>query len=270
MSTALDYDPKRPLYLPTGKRLGIAQSRDAIEEAYSAGKPVLVYIHGRARKVGEPKKSVEQGIYKALAGYGVSVIGFTWDADDGGYDETRPGASVPDFDRFLDALGEHLSSRGAKPALLAHSMGNLIVSELAKDERLTAGRGALFSNMVLSAAAVKTKRHHRWLSEIGVSERTFVMVNPNDKVLGFAGFFLRPDMLGRELSGPGVSPDRAVYVDLSELGLNHRYFAPSQQKGQAHLHAFYSQALIGRPVDFGAISEAASVDGVPVRRIRKI
>ncbi len=103
--TDLDYDPNRPLFLPSGERMSISQSRAAIEQAYSLDSPVLVYIHGRARGVGEPKKSVNQRIYDALSAYGASTIGFTWDADDGGYDETRPQASAEDFDRLPDISG---------------------------------------------------------------------------------------------------------------------------------------------------------------------
>ncbi len=272
MTTDLNYDPNRPLFLPSGERLSISQSRAAILQAYSLDKPVLVYIHGRAKGVGEPKKSVKRGIYDALSAYGVSTIGFTWDADDGGYDETRPQASAEDFDRLLDALGEFLSSsEGAgktKPALLAHSMGNLIVSELAKDERLMSDRGNLFTNIVLNAAAVKTKRHHHWLSRIEASERTYVMLNPDDRVLGFAGALFKPNMLGKELRSPGVSPDQAVYVDLSRLGVNHRYFVPAKQKAQKHLKTFFNQALNGETVDLDAVSDAHSIDGVDVRSIR--
>jgi pimeloyl-ACP methyl ester carboxylesterase len=269
----LSYDSSHPLYLPTGARLSIAESRAAVVQAYSSGYPVLVYIHGRAKGIGEPKKSVEEGIYEALGSYGVSVIGFTWDADDGGYDPTRPEAAAEDFDRFLDALGGYLASTDAagraRPALLAHSMGNIIVSELAKDERLTSERGKLFANIVLSAAAVKSKRHHRWLGRIEASERNYVMVNPDDKALLLAGFAFRPNMLGREVRAPGVSPEQAVYVDLSRLGVNHRYFVPGRQKGQVHLKTFYSQALTGQAVDLDPITDPVEIDGVGLRSIRK-
>ena len=106
------------------------------------------------------------------------------------------------------------------------------------------------------------------MRRVGVSERTYVMVNPDDRVLGFAGALFKPDMLGKEIRKPGVEPEHAVYVDLSRLGVNHRYFVPSKQKGQRHLKAFYSQALNGNAVDLEAISDAESIDGVDVRSIR--
>lgn len=269
--TDLSYDPDRPLYIPSGERMPINQSRNAIEKAYSTGKPVLIYIHGRAKGVGEPKKSVNQEIYNDLENYGVSVIGFTWDADDGGYDETRPQASADDFDQFLDALADYLSSGDGggkdKPALLAHSMGNIIISELAKDKKLESERGKLFSNIILNAAAVKTKRHHRWLKKIKVSDHTYVMVNPNDLVLKFAGALFKPNMLGKEVREPGVSDNVAVYVYLGYLDVDHRYFVPSKQNGQANLRYFYAQVITGATVNWGTISESKTIDGIIMQAI---
>ena len=267
MSSQLSYIPKKPLFIPPNRQFSLSDAEQALSAAYSAGKPVLIYIHGRAKKIGEPRKSVEQGIYKKLEGYGVSTIGFTWDADDGGYDETRPIASADDFDRFLDTLGDFLKSDStrAKPSLLAHSMGNLIISELAKDDRLGSDRDELFENIVFSAAAVKRKRHHYWLGKIGVSQRNYVMVNPNDTVLKFAGFLIKPDMLGKELKSPGVTPDQAVYVNLSELGVKHRYFAKPRPK---KLLAFFKQALTGQAVEFDTIANPDVIDGVPVQTIQ--
>lgn len=272
MSNDLDFDPNRPLFVPSGERFPIAQSQAALAMAFASGRPVLIYLHGRAKGIGEPRKSVQTNIYRGLDSYGVSVIGFTWDADDGGYDETRPLESTGSFDRFLDALGEFQESAAgrdaAKPSLIAHSMGNLIVAELAKEGRLDSGRGTLFRNVVLNAAAVKAKRHHLWLEKIGTAQRHFVMINPQDKVLLFAGFLFRPNMLGRELRGPGAATDRTTYVELSQLGVNHRYFVPAAQNNQRSLRSFFDQALVGHEVDFDGIAEPGEVDDIKVRRLK--
>lgn len=271
-SEDLKYDPAKPLFLPGGHRYSVDQAGTALERAYASGQPVLLYIHGRAVGIGEPQKSVKKRIYEGLASYGVSVIGFTWDADDGGYDVSRPQASAQDFDAFLDALEGFLSAKGGatgKPAVLAHSMGSLVLSELAKDDRLTAARGSLFSNLVFSAAAVRVKRHHLWLDRIGLAERVYVMVNPKDVVLRYAGILFRPDMLGCELKAPGADPLKVTYVDLAALDVNHRYFVPEGQEGRASLGSFYSQALTGKVVDLGSLADPGSIGGVPVRRLKR-
>ena len=266
----LSYDASRPLYLHDGRRFSLPQSREALQAAFEFPKPVLIYLHGRALGIGEPRKSVERGIYDALASYGVAVLGFTWDAAAGGYDETRPLASADAFDRFLDALADFLSARAgevAKPALLAHSMGNLIVAELAKNGRLRATRGSLFSNIVLNAAAVRSEGHHLWLDAIALCERKYVMVNPSDKALAFAGVACFAKMLGKCVGAPRASAVDTTYVDLGELGVNHRYFVPALQNEQETLKAFFDQALRGEAVRLDRISAPALVDGVPLRRL---
>lgn len=270
MSEDLEFDATRPLFMPPDRRNAISESNSVIEEAYATGNPVVVYIHGRAKNIGEPKKSVESNIYRGLKSYGISVIGFTWDADDSVYDETRPIASAEDFVTFLMALGHYLKNHPneKKPTLLAHSMGNIIVSELAKEDQLRREKGDLFKNILLSAAAVKTKRHHKWLKKIEVSERLYVLVNPDDKVLKFAGLLFKPDMLGRELRGPGVSPENAQYIDLRRLEVNHRYFVPAGQKSQSNLKTFFAEALAGKAVDLDAIADIERVEGVSVYTIR--
>jgi hypothetical protein len=273
----LTYDKQRPLYLwkggsETSERYTAAQSREALEAAYTPGLPVLIYIHGRAKGAGEPRKGVNNGTYTALANYGVSVLGFTWDADDGGYDVTRPLATEDEFDRLLNALAAMLAERNGelpKPALLAHSMGNLLVQEVAEDGKLSAASGALFSNIILNAAAVESKRHHLWLDAIGASERKYVLFNRNDWMLKLLTAFAFDRMLGRRLSAPAASPAQTTYVDVAPLNVNHMYFVPSRQEKSIALRAFFTEAIAGKAVDLSNIAERVQMDGVSVQRLLK-
>lgn len=268
MTINLDYNPELPLHLHPNQRFSMAQVDVALGKAFDSPTPVLIYVHGRAAKIGEPKKSVETGIYDELKAYGTSVLGFTWDADDGGYDETRPLASCEDFDKLLDALAGFLGThQGRKPSLLCHSMGNLIVAEEAKDDRLTSARGAMFSNVVLTSAAVKAKRHASWLDKIGVADRIYVTANEHDVVLGFAGALFRPNMLGKQLVGPAATSAKVTYVDVSDCDVNHRYFVPQGQKHHANITKFYRQALTGEPVAFATIANTSRFGDVPTQKI---
>jgi hypothetical protein len=89
-------------------------------------------------------------------------------------------------------------------------------------------------------------------------------------VSGFAGFLWKPNMPGKDLRAPGVSADNVYYIDLGELGVDHRYFvAPGQkkQKKQKNLAAFYAHALCGRAVALESIARRGSLDGVPVHTL---
>ena len=127
---SLKYDAARPLFIAPEARLSIDQASQALDQCYQTKMPVLIYLHGRAKGVGEPKKSVESGIYRELAAYGVAWLRCTCDPDDVRYDENRPIASCEDFAKLLNALRGYLDTHNvARPALLAHSMGNIIVAE---------------------------------------------------------------------------------------------------------------------------------------------
>ena len=269
----MNYDPDRPLFVPPAGRFAAHETEAALAAAVAdPGKPLLIYIHGRASGVGEPKKSLEEGIYRDLNAYGVNTIGFTWDADDGGYNPARAEASAPaclTFLRQTRAFYDRPEHRARpRPALITHSMGAILVAALAKSGDLGPGAPAFLSNLVLSAAAVKSKRHERWLAAISVAERVYVTVNPGDRVLGIAGMLFQPDMLGRELSEPGVIGGRVTYVDLSRLDVNHRYFVTPGQKGQHSIRRFYADILVGRAADLDPISAPGERDGVPVAVLR--
>jgi esterase/lipase superfamily enzyme len=270
----LTYDPEVPLYFHhTGARFRLDQSTELLALAYAQNKPVLIYLHGRAKDIGEPQKSIEKKIYAALHHYELTVIGFTWDADDGGYDESRAISSVPDLQIFLEALKEYLlrpaNAELAKPSIIAHSMGNLLLAELAKDGLLANNQlGQVFNNVVLNAAAVKSKRHHLWLGRIAPAGKVYVMINPHDTVLMFAGLLFKPDMLGKELRAPGAASAHISYLDLSALDVNHRYFIPAAQNGEPHLRTFFAAALTGKAPDLSTYTQPEKIADVAVHRFK--
>lgn len=265
---SLTYDPDHPLFIAPSTRLRIDEAEKALDLCYQTGRPVLIYLHGRAKDVGEPKKSVNTEIYRELEAYGVAVLGFTWDADDPGYDENRAVASSDDFARLLKSLRSYLDSHNVQaPSLLAHSMGNIIVSEAAKDELLGPAAGTLITNLILTSAAVKTKRHAKWLDLIEAAERIFVPVNTHDLVLGFAGLAFRPNMLGKDLQGPGARSPKVTYVDISACKVNHRYFVPQGQNRHVGLKSLYADWATGLPPRFNDIAMPDEMNGVPVLRV---
>lgn len=101
-------------------------------------------------------------------------------------------------------MRDFLATRAVpKPAVLAHSMGNIIVAELAKDELLGADGGDLVSNLILTSAPVKTKRHARWLDRIGIAERDFVPQGQKGNARLTA--FYRQAALGKAMDFAGLA-----------------------------------------------------------------
>ncbi len=60
MPNPLDYNRAKPLFMLPDNLLAIDDAPNALESLYNQGKPVLIYLHGRAKGIGEPRKSVEE------------------------------------------------------------------------------------------------------------------------------------------------------------------------------------------------------------------
>ena len=94
------------------------------------------------------------------------------------------------------------------------------------------------------------------------------MLNEHDIILRFAGALLKPDMLGKEPRRPGAASPTVNYLDLGALGLNHRYFVPSAQRGHGNLKSFFETVLSGQRPSLTNCTDAAEINGIPVRRFR--
>ncbi|MBT6273671.1 MAG: alpha/beta hydrolase [Chromatiales bacterium] len=270
MPKDLQYDPLKPLFVSPDQRFEMTQAAQALKLAYGRSSAVLIYIHGRAQGKGEPRKSVEKNIYAELESYGCAVIGFTWDASDGGYKVKRPAAAAPQFAAFVEAMATFLeapeNADKRRPSLLTHSMGALVISTLAAGRHFGGLDEKVFNNLVLSAPAVAATNHNKWLKNIQVARRVYVMVNRHDSMLGVSGVF-HGRMLGWRLRAPGVESPAVKYVDVGALGVNHRYFVPSRQRKRKTLRRFFRRALTGKRVDFDEIAKQTSQDDIDVQTL---
>jgi Alpha/beta hydrolase of unknown function (DUF900) len=271
MPTLLEYDKNLPLYLASGQRFALHDAKACIEAAFAEHKPVLIYLHGRAAGKGEPKRSVLDGTYAALQAYGATVIGFTWDADDTGYDIQRPLAIKTGFVHFLDLLAQYVESRAlALPSLIAHSMGNLLIAELAHEGYFsgpTLAQQPRFKHIVLTAPALRSKDHHQWLGQIHAARQVYVTYNQHDRMLLALGVVSFAAMLGKKLVLPLAASAAVQYVDVGNLHVNHHYFVPSGQENKQNLNTFFATVLRGQSVDLATLARPVLLDGVTVFRL---
>ncbi len=274
MPKSLKYDKNLPLYLASGRRFALQDALACIEAAFAQNKPVLIYLHGRAAGKGEPKRSVKDGTYAALQAYGAAVIGFTWDADDNGYDIQRPLAIKAGFVQFLDLLAQFVAAKAlALPSLLAHSMGNLLIADLANEGYFLAQASAQqpapprFNHIVLVAPALKSKDHHQWLGQIQAARQVYVTYNQYDRILLALGVVTFAAMLGKKLALPLAVSATVQYVDIGDLRVNHHYFVPSGQENKKNLTTFFATALRGQSVDLATLARPVQLNGVTVFRL---
>jgi esterase/lipase superfamily enzyme len=262
----MDFEPQTPIYTSDAKAWRIDQLSDVLKRLDAAGKPVVLFIHGRGK---EPGKSLKGGtfttgmaVHKIERGYGVQVIMFNWDS-------AFKGLNI--FDREVPlnhtaaggkALGEVLSvlqqfqliNPGAnRPALLVHSMGSIVVERSIKDGNWPVG-ARMFSGVLFSQPDADDVGHHSWLELLCLRESVYVTQNQDDHVL-LRSTDARPygaKPLGLGTSEPLASTAR--YVDISNMGAlgkkdaDHEVFGKGAMNGQLYVCNFFTQVLTGMPV----------------------
>ena len=266
----LKFDAATPIYsteagyVPKAWRMEDAQS--ALAEAYSRGKPVVVFVHGRGK---EPNKSFRGAtfakglaVWKLELGYDCTVVMFNWDSAFSGFqfrDRSRAlenavegGSRLAEFLREL-ALFEADHPALAKPVLLAHSMGSIVVKH-AVEGGTWPTVGPLFTQAILSEPDADDVGHSAWLGMLGGHEKVFSTLNADDKILQRSDN-TRP--AGAHALGLGTSEPLAPnvkYVDLTSMGAlgavddDHEVFGKGAMNGQVNVCVFFEQAILGKNV----------------------
>lgn len=248
----------------------------ALAEASSRGKPIVVFVHGRGK---EPNKSFlgatfakGLAVWKLELGYDCSIVMFNWDSafpDIRFTDRSRAlgntvegGRRLGEFLREL-ALFEASRPTVAKPTLLAHSMGSIVLQHTVQGGTWPT-TGPLFRQVVLSEPDADDVGHADWLGVLGGRESVFITLNAGDKILQRSAD-ARPD--GAHALGLGtaeVLASNVKYIDLTSMGAlgseddDHEVFGKGAMNGQVNVCAFFEQALRGTSVTLDA-SNVASI-----------
>lgn len=266
----LKFEADTPLYTTApGNRHKAWRMQDAqaaLAEVYARGKPVVVFVHGRGK---EPNKSLRgatfakgMAVWKLELGYDCSVVMFNWDSAFPGilfHDRSRALANTVDGGRrltkFLGELARFELSRPtmAKPALLAHSMGSIVLQHAVQGPAWPTG-ASLFSQVVLSEPDADDVDHKEWLGVLGAREKVFSTQNADDKVLRQSTDKRPP---GAHALGLGTTEPLAPnvkYIDLTSMGAlgaaddDHEVFGKGAMNRQVNVCAFFEQALLGKTV----------------------
>lgn len=266
----LKFEADTPLYTTAPgnehKAWRMQDAQAALTEVYARGKSVVVFVHGRGK---EPNKSLRgatfakgMAVWKLELGYDCSVVMFNWDSAFSGFlflDRSRALANTVDGGRrlieFLGELAQFELSRPTmtKPALLAHSMGSIVLQHAVQGTAWPTG-APLFSQVVLSEPDADDVGHSQWLNKLGAREKVFCTQNADDNVLKNSTN-ARP--AGAHALGLGTTEPLAPnvkYIDLTSMGAlgatddDHEVFGKGAMNGQANVCAFFEQALLGKTV----------------------
>lgn len=264
----LAFDPSHPIYDISKTPHTVDEFDSVLEKAYAKGKPVVIYLHGRGK---EPEKSFNPsmtgggGIFRLSEEYDTSVILVNWNSRaKNAKDRSLPLKHVPQGAQTMAAVLKKLSAFEekhptlAKPSLLVHSMGSIVLAETVKNIGWPAQpHQPLFTNILMSEPDVDSQGHAIWLSKISALEKVYVTQNKLDFILRHSknsrakGHFA----LGRE-PVPPFAPG-ANYVNLTDVIRvkhplkrgDHQIFRKSSMEHNVGVCVFVTKALRGEAFD---------------------
>ena len=254
---ALRFDPKRPLTSLHGPsrqnpQADLAAVLEGLLFDGSNGGPraIVLYVHGRGN---EPKKSFQDTMFTSgyvlekLERQDISVLGYNWQSKirrlrlcDRPVQSAREAASglrtlIAELDRHKRAYPQRWGDR--RVVLLAHSMGNIVVTEAMQDRDTAELSGRLFDTIVLSASDEPLQDHAGWHERIPVG-KVYVLSNPSDR-------FLKRSMSCESADTPprlGLTPASdtqaprsrsSTYIEIP-AGDRHRYISRGGQERNPH------------------------------------
>jgi len=268
--SGLKFDASTPLYTRDAHAYAVKDLSLALDAVRTAGKPIVLFIHGRGNEPGKSLRAKKSflGLGSAVSmlenQYGTAVLMFNWDSKAASMnDRSRPlnnmAAAAEELHAVILELQSYYSRNPSmKPVvLLAHSMGTIVVQRYVEKYGWPAGR--MFANVLFTSADADNLEHARWVERISAIERVYITVNARDKILNGSSD-LRPSgsrALGLD-PGNQVAAD-SFYVEVYQTGA-HEIFNTGTMKGRPAVCHFFRDVLTGETPDLGALSAKSVAD----------
>ncbi len=192
----------------------------------SDDKDMFVFVHGF-------HNTFENAAFRtAQIAYDMNFTGapvfFSWPSQgnvvDYPTDESNAGAAVYDLHVFLDELIKRSSAE--KIHLIAHSMGNRVLTRAVKEMSLSLNDGPIFNEVILAAPDMDAKRYKDIVPEVAKrADRVTLYASSRDKAL------IVSNVLHGEYQRAGESKPSPVVVnpiesiDVSSVTDGHSYIA---------------------------------------------
>jgi esterase/lipase superfamily enzyme len=282
----MKFDANTPLYTSDANPWRIDQLGAVMTNLAAKGKPIVIFVHGRGK---EPGKSLVgatftegKAVHKIEQGYGVSALMFNWDSAFKGFSFLDREVPLSHTAAGGAALGQVLAAlrsfqiahpAAAKPALLVHSMGSIVLQRAVVDGHWP-NTGPLFSSVLFSQPDADDVGHATWLEVLAARERVVVTLNKDDHVLNRSTDARPPGAHALGLDTTQALAPHATYVDISNMGKlgekdeDHEVFGKGAMNQQIHLCQFFTQALTGEPVILDPQKNVERIDRAVVYRLR--
>lgn len=234
------------------------------------GSDILLFVHGHGKNLPLVLTRANQ----IQTRYGVSLVVFDWPSYNSNFNKSltnvrRCGENFYNLLLQMKQYREEKLKPDQKQSMLLHSLGNYFLTHMVLNGNNQYLEEKIFDNIILNAAAVKSKDHGEVISQLRFQDRLYVALNKNDRVLRGAHLLMYGKMLGNEALDPLVP--RANYVDFTSVaGSQHTYFA-GYHKFEDDLPAikhFYSGAFHGEDVDFSDSTMFTASPGKKIYQVR--
>lgn len=236
----------------------------------------LFFVHGAG-------KTFQRAVWRAFDisyYYDINVMTYSWpsanprDMSFKGfkYQLMKYQQSLPHFKKsfeMIKSFKENCMEEGESLSLLLHSMGNMLLEDLVKNDELSDMPHDLFDNLILNAASVKEENHKAWVEKLDMQKRIYINMNRGDVNLKGVRAFLRQGIqLGQKVKS--TPADNAVYIHFTKAvgfklppGKSHTYFIAETADKHPEIKSYYEQILNGKDVDLNNILRfKARRDGV--------
>jgi hypothetical protein len=193
-------------------------------KTFRSEKDILLFVHGH----GKDFTSSLSRSYQVKHRYSANTIVFDWPSYNNNFNKSlsRVRRCGENFHNLLLQLETYrkVSPNEQKMSIMAHSLGNYFLTHMVVNGNNQYMNEPFIDNVIMNAAAVKSKGHNEVLEQIEFAKRLYVLTNESDRVLRGAHLLMSGKMLGNVSILPIANNAEYIYFDLV-AGKQHTYFA---------------------------------------------
>lgn len=146
-------------------------------------------------------------------------------------------------------------SKKAKLSLFLHSLGNLLLKNMALDGNEYINGGIIFDNVIINSAAVNQKNHSDWVERLSFQKRIYITSNRSDfNLKGVRIFTKEGKQLGEVIEKPIAK--NASYINFSDAigfkiptGITHTFFIGKIPEQNFNIRNLYTKLFHGEEIN---------------------
>jgi hypothetical protein len=215
------------------------------------GRDMLLFIEGH----GKTLPMALNRAFQIQERYNVALLVFDWPSQHNNFNKSlaRVRRCGDNFYNLLLQIRDYRKSHAAENqhfSIICHSLGNYFISNFVVCGDHQYLHEKIIDNIVMNAAAIRTREHGVVLSQVDFATRIYITSNKNDFVLRGAHLLTSGKMLGNIVIKPKAA--NAEYVNFTNVaGREHSYYFGYHEFEHTNpaFFYFYNTALHGNKVN---------------------